>query len=167
MKSLTDRGYQAEDSCTDQGGNLASIHSENYNQWITGLFNDISRGKANAEDWEGFWVGGSYTGLNWDWTDGTVVSYTNWNPGEPNDFLNNNEDCLEVWVSGKWNDDNCMTKQLPFVCKKVAKTEWCEAALVSGKQKRCGEASINENECREFGCCWDPTVDTGSVNFAE
>ena len=67
-----------------------------------------------------------------------------------------------MWTSGKWNDDNCSDKQLPYVCKKVAKTEWCEAALVGGKQKKCGESGVTEDQCRkEWGCCWDPTVDVG------
>ena len=55
--------HQAEDSCSDKGGHLASIHGENYNQWITALFNDASR-KSTSEDWEGFWVG---KGWGWGW----------------------------------------------------------------------------------------------------
>ena len=49
------------------------------------------------------------------------------------------------------------------ITKKVASTEWCSAALLSGSQKICGEIGTDEDSCRSvFGCCWDPTLDLGS-----
>ena len=34
--------FQAEESCNVMGGHLISIHGENYNQFVTGLFNSMS-----------------------------------------------------------------------------------------------------------------------------
>ena len=69
------------------------------------------------------------------------------------------EDCVEIYNDGTWNDDPC-SAELPYVCKKVAQTEWCAAAALSGSQKKCGEAGTNEDECRRvFGCCWDPSIE--------
>ena len=34
--------FSAEESCNVMGGHLASIHGENYNQFVTGLFNSKS-----------------------------------------------------------------------------------------------------------------------------
>lgn len=50
---------------------------------------------------------------------------------------------MEVYTNGKWNDDEC-DKQLPSLCQKPAKTEYCEIALTSGSQKQCGEAGTDE-----------------------
>ena len=73
------------------------------------------------------------------------------------------EDCVEIYNDGTWNDDPC-ENELPYVCKKVAPTEWCSAALLSGGQKQCGIVGVNEDECRNvWGCCWDPTI---TINYA-
>jgi hypothetical protein len=52
----------------------------------------------------------------WSWADGSTVSYTNWAPGEPNNF-GNDEDCMELgyYADGKWNDNGC-SAQHPFMC---------------------------------------------------
>ena len=74
------------------------------------------------------------------------------------------ENCLEVYANGKWNNDVC-EKQMPSICKKLAKTEWCEAALVAGDQKWCGYRGMTEDECvKEYGCCWNEALDAGDGN---
>lgn len=51
------------------------------------------------------------------WSDGSPLSYTNYAPNEPNDWMGL-EDCLEMRrYDGKWNDQSCGRKQ-PFVCRK-------------------------------------------------
>ena len=88
---------------------------------------------------------------------GTTVKYYNWRAGEPNDWNGQVEDCVEVLNDGQWNDELC-NQTVPFICKKVAATEWCQAATTSGNMKKCGEFGVNEEECRNvFGCCWDPS----------
>jgi len=42
---------------------------------------------------------------NWHWVTGETWNYTNWSPGEPNNFGGIDEIWLMMWVySGKWND---------------------------------------------------------------
>ena len=42
----------------------------------------------------------------WIWVDGTRVSYSHWNKGEPNN-AGGNEGCAVMYASGKWNDIGC------------------------------------------------------------
>lgn len=125
------------------------------------LFQNATKA-ISTPDWDGFWSGMVSTGSEWKWSDRSGVYYFNWRAGEPNNWEGQNEDCVEIYNDGTWNDDPC-ENELPFVCKKVAPTKWCSAALLSGSQKSCGEIGIDEESCRSvFGCCWDPTIDLGS-----
>merc|ERR1711957_282753 len=45
-------------------------------------------------------------------------NFRSWNKGEPNNVRN--EDCVEMFQSGKWNDLKCATKR-PFFCQKTKK----------------------------------------------
>ena len=89
----------------DLGGHLVSIHSQDENDFVTasgGAGAYIGATDAAAE--------GTYV-----WTDGTPLDYTNWLPGEPNDFTG--EDCAQINdSSGGWNDIPC-DGGAHFVCK--------------------------------------------------
>ena len=45
------------------------------------------------------------------WSDGSRPRYTNWSPGEPNDYQKvGGEDCVVVnWKGNKWNDVKCVS----------------------------------------------------------
>ena len=49
-----------------------------------------------------------YFPLVYEWSDGTPVEYTNWEPGEPNDS-GGTEECVEAFLNpGRaWNDLDC------------------------------------------------------------
>ena len=54
------------------------------------------------------------------WVDGSRVSYSNWNCGEPNGGA---ETCVEIYPfhyenqdRGKWNDDRCITPRR-YICE--------------------------------------------------
>ena len=64
---------------------------------------------ANDIDAEGSWV----------WTDGSVWNYTNWFPGEPNNF-NGVEHCV-IGLIGGWTDFQCAVR-FPFICKKLSES---------------------------------------------
>ncbi|XP_072020401.1 macrophage mannose receptor 1-like [Amphiura filiformis] len=91
--------------CRDQGGDLASFHSSTEEMYIRDSYlpND-------PDNQYGYWIGlndraveGGFT-----WTDTTPVEYTNWEPGEPNDY-EDVEDCVESFMNpGRgWNDQEC------------------------------------------------------------
>ena len=77
--------HDAERTCSQLAGHLASVHSENFNKWVTGLFNNASR-KSDANIEEDYWLGGRYNGVNWEWTDMRTWTYFNWKEGEPNNW---------------------------------------------------------------------------------
>jgi Lectin C-type domain/Calx-beta domain/Ser-Thr-rich glycosyl-phosphatidyl-inositol-anchored membrane family/FG-GAP-like repeat/PA14 domain/LysM domain len=79
------------------GGNLVTINDATEDQWIQSTFGTS----------ESFWIGltdkvneGTFT-----WINGEAVTYTNWNPGEPNNF-DGKEDYVHTSGSGKWNDNS-------------------------------------------------------------
>ena len=90
----------AKQACTNMGGHLVTLadNAEQtfvYNTWPSG--------------WIGFSdevVEGSFV-----WVTGEPVTYTNWNPGEPNNA--GNEDYTQFVSGGKWND--LPNTSLPYV----------------------------------------------------
>ncbi|MFX0105897.1 MAG: lectin-like protein [Candidatus Hodarchaeota archaeon] len=84
----------AKIDCEAQGGHLATITSEGENDFIKNLAdsNKVWLGLSDEES-EG----------TWKWITGEAVSYTNWYPGEPNDY-GTGEDYVEMYIDGRWND---------------------------------------------------------------
>ncbi|XP_058654902.1 galactose-specific lectin nattectin-like isoform X2 [Onychostoma macrolepis] len=86
----------AEVTCLNHGGNLASVHSNKEQAFI----------KLLVSSSESFWIGG-YDAVSegtWFWSDGSKMNFQLWSPGEPNNLGVQN-----------WNDQQC-TDKLPFVC---------------------------------------------------
>ncbi len=82
------------------GTNLVTIDDEAENEWIRTTF-----GNLNGID-RRIWIGFTDTATEgtFQWADGSPVTYTNWNPGEPN-----NSGGVEDWAeflgsNGRWND---------------------------------------------------------------
>ena len=90
----------AESQAVAAGGHLVSINDANENQWLVDKFGTE----------EGFWIGLTDAGSenNFKWVSGEAVTYTNWAPGEPNEF--GDEDYGEINPAfspdGHWNDRN-------------------------------------------------------------
>uniref|UniRef100_M9T5Q1 Lectin-Boa-1 n=1 Tax=Boa constrictor TaxID=8574 RepID=M9T5Q1_BOACO len=106
----------AERFCMDQqaGCHLASIHSEAESFRLSEY---ISQSVKIMNVWIG--LRDPFEQRNWQWSDGSKSSYTAWNQGEPNNFWNMNENCVELWQQSrylKWNDEKC-TSWRPFLCK--------------------------------------------------
>jgi len=103
----------AESSCNDEGGNLASVHSVEENQFISTISGPNT------------WLGGSDAAAEgeWSWSDGSSFDWTPSNWGAPNPEPNGgtSENCLITWGSGQaWNDGTCSKGwwATKFVCKK-------------------------------------------------
>ncbi|KAG8574391.1 hypothetical protein GDO81_009162 [Engystomops pustulosus] len=95
--------------CTERNGILIVI--KDYNEMFS-LWPTIKQGrywiglKRNPEDLD-----------TWEWTDGSPVTYSAWDVGEPND--SDTEHCAEVMGGSQaWNDRPCHHK-LNYICKGV------------------------------------------------
>ena len=76
----------AEAQAVAEGGHLASINSAAENAWLYKVFGSIPI--APPEN-GAVWIGLRRSGDSWEWTDGRPFEYTNWAPGEPNNFEGN------------------------------------------------------------------------------
>nr|XP_006816218.1 PREDICTED: uncharacterized protein LOC102809517 [Saccoglossus kowalevskii] len=93
--------YTARDRCRSAGGDLATIHSQALQAYLTSNLRDIEYS---------MWIGLSDTIQEgkYRWTDGSSVDYYNWRAGEPNG--ENQENCVEMHFQGYgglWNDGSC------------------------------------------------------------
>ncbi|KAI4878127.1 hypothetical protein NFI96_011074, partial [Prochilodus magdalenae] len=100
----------AENLCLNLDANLVSIHSEQEYQLIKALI------RAHDPEEKPVWIGLSccHKRNNWIWSDGTKLTFTKWNPNEPN---SDQECCVHMnWSDKKdWNDIQCGSSY-PFVC---------------------------------------------------
>ena len=98
----------ASAACKNDEANLVSIHSPEENEFVRSLTggSDIFIG-LNDSKTEGTFV----------WSDGSTVTYANWELGEPDDGYNMS-DCVVLLGSsdGKWNDTPCIMWN-EYVCK--------------------------------------------------
>ena len=106
----------AEATCQATGGTLANVVSASDNAAVAALFEGADR----------FWLGASDQADEgvWRWTSsGTLPpttapnqAFSDWNPGEPNNY-GGAENCLAMWgAQRKWNDVGC-GNEYPFACQ--------------------------------------------------
>jgi hypothetical protein len=84
-QACIDGGYDGLASVLSSSQNSDLLAMSGNNTWI-GLTDDFFEGA-------------------WEWEDGSVFSYNNWANNEPNNT--GNEDCVEMYNNGKWNDKQC------------------------------------------------------------
>ncbi|KAM9308345.1 collectin-12 [Gastrophryne carolinensis] len=103
---------EAKTFCEDKGSMLVVIETKEEQQFIKKQTN----GKGN------FWIGLTDKDEEkvWKWLDGTLPSFTNWKPGQPDNWapeLGPGEDCAGMIYAGLWNDFHCDDVN-NFICEK-------------------------------------------------
>jgi len=84
----------ANANCQANGGHLIDINGAGENSFLASMLTIQSA-----------WIGLTDVNAegNFEWTSGQPLSYTNWYPGQPNNF-NGNQDYCELLSTGEWND---------------------------------------------------------------
>ena len=125
--------YTAEQECQNWGGHLVSIDSQLEQDFIDSAFANILTIDPYSSCCNGghFWIGlrdVSSGSNNWQWSDGSTYSYSNWNSAcnEPNNsstehcgvqYVNKlNESCSQG--NWKWGDNNCLNSSHRYICEK-------------------------------------------------
>ncbi|XP_018569919.1 perlucin-like [Anoplophora glabripennis] len=99
--------YKATQFCNYHGMRLVSVMSNSENDFLH---------KEITEIGFSFWTSGTVDGVDqWTWMSNgrQILSYKNWNIGEPNNW---DEKCLEILAIGKWNSLDCY-KSRYFICE--------------------------------------------------
>ncbi|KAM4555707.1 uncharacterized protein PAE49_014685 [Odontesthes bonariensis] len=102
---------ESREDCIAAGADLVIIDSQDEQEFVNKLL-DVN---------QNVWIGltDSLNEGTWMWVDGSPVTTTHWEPGQPNSF-SGDQDCGEFLQSsqeGKWNDDGCFSKQ-SWICEK-------------------------------------------------
>ena len=111
----------AESYCVSTyNSHLASIHSQSDNNSLVNLRASAPTDHAQNNGWIG--LNDIDTEGNWEWIDGTVFNYTNWDETgiEPNGGTT--ENCVDVTTGkGHWNDLPCVNWGLhAFWCNSMS-----------------------------------------------
>lgn len=99
----------AQQDCLAMGGNLATIHNKQEQEFVQ----SVAEGQTA-------WIGFSDAQENryWFWINSNPLSYTNWCPGEPNNYPGiQNCAVINYTDRGCWDNDVC-SKRFPFVCER-------------------------------------------------
>ncbi|XP_045180757.2 ladderlectin-like [Mercenaria mercenaria] len=107
----------AKDHCASLGGFLADIRSQEEQEFLSNTVLSSSNGEYVPDT--SIWIGGT-NGIEegvFAWLDGTLVSYENWEPGEPSSY-DSRQNCITIksGSNNKWNDVKCR-KQKPSICE--------------------------------------------------
>ena len=104
----------AQAQAFELGGNLVSIGSEQESQFLIDSFKDVNLGHVDLLpfDQDVYWIGLTKESGQWQWSDGTDLTYQQWGPLEPyedNGFDDRAEVVLdfgEAWAAtpGNWNN---------------------------------------------------------------
>uniref|UniRef100_A0A663E7H7 C-type lectin domain-containing protein n=1 Tax=Aquila chrysaetos chrysaetos TaxID=223781 RepID=A0A663E7H7_AQUCH len=109
FSSTTKPWLAAKDFCTNFNSHLAIVNTEQENKFLAN----------HIMDHRVFWLGltDMHTEGNWKWVDGSILSLSFWNSGEPNNVGHQGEDCATIYSSGHWNDATCSNAE-PWVCER-------------------------------------------------
>ncbi|WKY06621.1 hypothetical protein Q1695_006644 [Nippostrongylus brasiliensis] len=115
---------EAKRRCQEKGGQLATIHSKEENDLLYSLSKDPSVTTATYRAY--IWIGLEKIDGKFQWLDGSPVDYTNWGPGEPNNYRGE-ESCTQFsqltlsygsMDPRGWNDYYCFEEIRGYACEK-------------------------------------------------
>ncbi|XP_063962410.1 CD209 antigen-like protein 2 [Lytechinus pictus] len=111
---------EAREVCQNSGARVIEVDSEEESEFIVEeLINDVTFTTTNKA-----WLDCTNLGRSLhEWVCGPddhelLTTYTNWKPGEPNNFID--ENCLEIYPDGIWNDKECDGQRLT-ICERPAR----------------------------------------------
>ncbi|XP_053307076.1 pulmonary surfactant-associated protein D-like [Spea bombifrons] len=99
---------EAVQICSKAGGQLASPRNRAENDAVLAI--SLEKKKRPFLGINDIQSEGSFRYIN-----GKAIGYSNWYPGEPNNQYQN-EDCVEMYATGEWNDKDCKEKRL-VICE--------------------------------------------------
>ncbi|XP_072021180.1 macrophage mannose receptor 1-like [Amphiura filiformis] len=105
----------AKHYCDVQGAYMVTIVSDAENQWVTSLLPELA-GVGITDLYIG--ISDVVTDGKFQWSQGSSVSYTNWNPNMPKDTAGQ-DDCGNMYTgdaSGRWDTVGCYQLQA-FICE--------------------------------------------------
>uniref|UniRef100_A0A6P7H0S0 Macrophage mannose receptor 1-like n=1 Tax=Diabrotica virgifera virgifera TaxID=50390 RepID=A0A6P7H0S0_DIAVI len=113
---------QAMFHCKSLDMDLLSIESKEENDFLSRKLKELLQGREYN-----FYTSGTRLPYNkWIWmSTGRPVTFTNWKPNEPNNYMDNDETCIEVqyrYETGlRWNDENRETSDNVICEAKITK----------------------------------------------
>lgn len=151
--SATPNWQTAQNQAAALGANLASVRSQAENDSIVAA---AQRAGLSGGVWIGFTD--RVTEGNWVWEDGSPVTFTNWNPGEPSNSggvpCYNDEDGTVLQLgNGRWND-LALNNGCPFATAfaSVIKVSLCPQVIAaSNPQPVCLTLPVDLLATTQFG----------------
>ncbi|XP_077310070.1 uncharacterized protein LOC143930048 isoform X1 [Lithobates pipiens] len=100
----------AQNICKEVGGSLATPRNEEENSVLHEIINTKGGSSAAFLGITDSQIEGTFR-----YSTGEKVIFTKWGGGQPDDYYNN-EDCVQMWNTGYWNDIPCSEKHL-VICE--------------------------------------------------
>ncbi len=147
------------------GGHLATVANAAENEWIRA--NVANFGGTAREVWLG--LGDVAVEGNFQWVNGEPLSYTNWAPGEPNNYFE--EDYVEMYPTiGTWNDVNSYGGSNNFAVAEVEITicgdVGTQTCFATHTAPFCNDAACCNEVCAADPFCCSNQWDSICVNEA-
>ncbi|NXW69030.1 MRC1 protein, partial [Hirundo rustica] len=112
-------------SCQKDGSHLASIQSLEEHSFMVSQLGYSESLFPSLEPTDKLWIGlnDRKVQMYFEWSDGTPVTYTKWDLGEPSTTNNRPEDCVLIkGQNGYWADHVC-EKKAGYICKRKATSQ--------------------------------------------
>ena len=123
--------WDQADAALGSGFHLATITEVGEQAFIEGLLAGY-----HGEYWLGGFqdpVGTQSAGSNWTWATGEAWGYTNWAPGEANDYYGpGSEQHLALWSNydWQWNDEGNLRNITGYIAERVSIPEPASLAIL-------------------------------------